>query len=182
MKTLQTSLCLVVLGMGATLIGCAGGSTKAANVTNDIRASLDQAGLKQVTTKHDADKGIVTLGGQASSETEKLQAAAIAKAIAINQVVANEVAVIPPGGENDAKTINSDLDNGIESNLNAALIQEKLHDTVKYSVKNLVVTLTGDVNSPAKRAQAEKIAAAVPNVKQVVNALQVEGQKATSSN
>jgi osmotically-inducible protein OsmY len=45
-----------------------------------------------------------------------------------------------------------------------------------------VVTLTGDVNSQAKRAQAEQVAAAVLNVDQVVNELQVKKQKATSSN
>jgi osmotically-inducible protein OsmY len=42
--------------------------------------------------------------------------------------------------------------------------------------------LTGEVNSEAKRAQAEQVASTVPNVQQVVNELQVKGQKATSSN
>ena len=182
MKSSKTFSFLLVLGMSVAVFGCAGGSTKNANIANEIRTSLDQAGLKQVTASHDISKGVVTLGGQSSSETEKLQAASIAKAIAVNQVVANEIAVIPPGGESDARTVNSDLDRGIESNLNAALIQSKLHDSVKYAVNSRVVTLTGDVDSPAKRAQAATIAAAVPNVQQVVNALQVKGQKATSSN
>ena len=51
----------------------------------------------------------------------------------------------------------------------------------KYDVKNGVVTLTGEVNSQAKRAQVEKVASAVLNVQQVVNELQVKNQKATSS-
>ncbi|MEP7353184.1 MAG: BON domain-containing protein [Acidobacteriota bacterium] len=42
-------------------------------------------------------------------------------------------------------------------------------------------TLTGEVNSQAKRTQAEKVAVAVPSVEQVVNELQVKGQKATTS-
>jgi osmotically-inducible protein OsmY len=53
---------------------------------------------------------------------------------------------------------------------------------VKYSVKNHVVTLTGDVDSQATRATAQQVAASVPNVQQVVNELQVKRQKATSSN
>ena len=48
--------------------------------------------------------------------------------------------------------MNSDLDKGIEENLDAALIQNKMHDDVKYDVKSGVVTLTGEVNSEDKRA------------------------------
>jgi osmotically-inducible protein OsmY len=90
--------------------------------------------------------------------------------------------VRPPGDESAAKTVNSDLDKGIERNLDAALIEEKLHDNVRYEVKNHDVTLTGNVDSQTMRSQAKTVASAVPNVQQVVNELQVKGQKATSSN
>jgi osmotically-inducible protein OsmY len=95
--------------------------------------------------------------------------------------VSNQIGVIPPAAESEAKTVNSDLDKGIEENLDAALIQNRLKKGVKYDVKNGVVTLTGEVHSQAKRAQVEKVASAVPNVQQVVNELQVNNQKATSS-
>lgn len=127
------------------------------------------------------DKGIVTLGGHVATDAAKAEAESLAKSIATGQVVANEVAVIPPGGESDAKAVNSDLDKGIESNLDAALIQNKLQKNVKYDVKNAVVTLTGEVASQSTRAAVEKIAASVPNVRQVVNDLQVKNQKANSS-
>jgi osmotically-inducible protein OsmY len=81
----------------------------------------------------------------------------IAKSIAAGQVVANEIAMRPPGLERDAKTVTADLDKGIEQNLDAALIQNGLHDGVKYGVRTGVVTLTGEVNSQTKRAQAEKV-------------------------
>jgi osmotically-inducible protein OsmY len=97
-------------------------------------------------------------------------------------VVANQIAVIPPGDENAARAMNSDLDTGIEKNLDAALIQNGLHRNVKYDVKNGVVTLTGEVDSHSVRAQAEQIASSVPNVRQVVNELQSKNQKASSSN
>ena len=84
-------------------------------------------------------------------------------------------------GEKDAKAVNSDLDKGIEQNLDAALIQNKMHDSVKYDVKSGVVTLTGEVNSEDKRTRAEQVATGVPNVQQVVNDLQVKNQKASSS-
>ena len=77
--------------------------------------------------------------------------------------------------------MNSDLDKGIEKNLDAALIQNKMHDNVKYEVKSGVVTLTGEVNSQYKRDACRAVATRVPNVKQVVNDLQVKNQKASSS-
>jgi osmotically-inducible protein OsmY len=48
-------------------------------------------------------------------------------------------------------------------------------------VKSGVVTLTGEVNSENERARAEKVAAGVPNVQQVVNNLQIKDQKASST-
>jgi BON domain len=62
-----------------------------------------------------------------------------------------------------------------------AHIEHRLHKGLKYDVKNGVVTLTGEVNSQARRAQVKNVASAVPNVQQVVNELQVKNQKATSS-
>jgi len=116
-----------------------------------------------------------------ASDSDKAQAESLAKSLAGPQVVANQIAVIPVGAEKEAKAVNADLDKGIEVNLDAALIQNKMHDNVKYAVKNGVVTLTGEVNSPSQRDDAEKVATRVPNVKQVVNDLQVKNQKARSS-
>ena len=73
------------------------------------------------------------------------------------------------------------MDDRIKKNLDAALIENKIHDDVKYDVKVGVVTLTGEVASQALRGDAQRIAQAVPNVQQVVNKLDVKNQKATSS-
>jgi osmotically-inducible protein OsmY len=116
------------------------------------------------------------------ADADKSNAQSIATSAAGAEVVSNQIAVIPPGAGTEAKKMNSDFDKGIEGNLDAALIQDKLHERVKYAVKNQVVTLTGEVNSQDKRARAETVASSVPNVQQVVNELQVKDQKATSSN
>jgi osmotically-inducible protein OsmY len=134
-----------------------------------------------VSVSQDRDKGVVTLKGKVATESDKAQVGSIAKSLSPGQVVGNEVAVLPPGEESTAKAINSDLDEAIRKNLDAALLQNKLHDQVKYDVKNSVVTLTGEVPSPALRVTAQQIAEGVPNVKQVVNKLDVKNQKATSS-
>ncbi len=178
MKMLKLFLLLLAIGI---MMGCTAAPTKSPDVSDSIRKSLDQAGLKNVSVSQDRDKGIVTLSGQVASDNEKAQAESVAKSLAGAQVVANQIAVIPVGGEKDAKAVNSDLDKGIEQNLDAALIQNKLHDRVKYEVKSAVVTLTGEVNSENKRALAENVASGVPNVLQVVNDLQVKNQKASSA-
>ena len=67
-------------------------------------------------------------------------------------MVANQVAVIPPGIEKEAKTVNSDLDKGIEKNLDAALVASRLDTNLKYDVKNRVVVLKGEVDAQAKLA------------------------------
>jgi osmotically-inducible protein OsmY len=182
MKTLKPCLSLLAVVLAGTLIGCSTTSTKSVDVSDQIRTSLDRAGFKDVSSSQDRDKGVVTLGGHVVAEGDKSQAEAIARSIAGAQVVSNQIAVIPPGSERDAVKVNSDLDRGIESNLDAALIKDKLHQSVKYAVKNHVVTLTGEVDSQLKRARAEEVAQAVLNVHQVVNELQVKEQKASSSN
>ena len=180
MKTHKLGLILLALLIVVTLAGCST-STKSRDVADSVRKTLDEAGLKDVTVSQDRDKGVVTLGGHVAVEADKVQAESLAKSIVAGQVVANQIAVIPPGIESEAKTVNSDLDKGIENNLHAALIQNRLLKGVKYDVKNAVVTLTGEVNSQSKRAHAEQVASGVPNVQQVVNELQVRNQKASST-
>ena len=181
MNTHKLGLGLLALLVVATLVGCST-STKSPDVSDSIRKSLDQGGLKDVTVSQDRDKGVVTLGGHVAAEADKAQAESIAKSFAAEQVVANQIAVTHPGVESEAKTVNSDLDAGIQNNLDAAFITNRLHKDVKFDVKSAVVTLTGEVRSAPERARAEKVASSVLNVKQVVNELQVKNQKATSSN
>ena len=180
MKTVKLLVAMLTLIIAGSLAGCSG-TTKSPDVSDSIRKSLDQAGLQDVTVTQDRDKGVVTLGGHVPSDGDKSQAESIAKSMAGEQVVSNQIGVIPPAAESEAKAVNSDLDKGIEKNLDAVLILRRLHKGVKYDVKNGVVTLKGAVDSQAKRAHVEKVATAVPNVQQVVNELQVRNQKATSS-
>jgi hyperosmotically inducible protein len=173
------SLYLTLLVVGA-LAGCSETSTKSPDVSDAIRNSLDHARLTDVSVSQDRDKGVVTLSGHVAADGDKAQAESIARSMAGAQVVANEIAVRPPGLERDAKRVTADLDKGIALNLDAALIENDLHHGVKYAVTTGVVTLTGEVNSERKRSEAANVARSVPNVAQVVNELQVKDQKATS--
>ncbi len=181
MKKLRLPVALLTLLAAGTLTSCSGTPAKSPDVSDSIRKSLDEAGLKDVSVSQDRDKGVVTLGGQVTNDRDKMQAESLAKSLAGVQVVADQIATLPPGLEKETKVVNSDLDEGIEKNLDAALIQSNLHKSVKFEVKNGVVTLTGEVNSQNKRARAEQVTTSVPNVQQVVNNLQIKEQKASSS-
>jgi hyperosmotically inducible protein len=175
---------ILPLSLGFTMMAIGGCSEtpKSPDVADSIRKSLDQSGLNDVSVSQDRDKGVVTLTGTVTNDSDKSRAESIAKAMAGSQVVADQIAVRPPGQESMMKKVDSDVDSGIEKNFDAMLVQQKWDKSVKYTSKNGVLTLTGEVNSQAKRAAVQKMAEGVPNVKQVVNELQVKNQKATASN
>lgn len=184
MKSLKAvSGLFIVLAIAVTVatLGCSDRPPKAPDVTSDIRHALDQAGLTDVSVKQDRDKNVVTLKGNVQSDDDKSRAESIARSIAGTQVVANEIGVRPSGSEGTARKVESDLDSGIDKNLEAMLVQHKLKGDVSYDVNNGVVTLKGDVPSQSQRSSVEKMAKQVPNVKQVVNELEVKNQKATST-
>ncbi len=171
----------VVLGTLLVVAGCKTGPPLSPDVSDSIHKSLDQAGLKKVSVSQDREKGVVTLGGSVDTAAEKTQAETLANSLAGGQVVADQIAVLPEQGSSDARAVNADVDKAIEKNLDAVLIKNKMHDHVRYSVKNGVVTLKGEVESDGKRSAAEQLAAGVPNVTQVVNDLDVKNRKATST-
>jgi hyperosmotically inducible periplasmic protein len=179
MKVRRLSLAVLPVVLAGALMGCSD-TNKSPDVSDNIRKSLDQAGYKDVSVSQDRDKGVVTLSGTVATDSDKAQAESIAKAGAGAQVVADQIAVRPPGNESVAKTVDSDTDKAIEKNLDAVLVKNKLDKHVSYDVKNGVVTLKGDVMSQGRRALVEKLAAGVPEVKQVVNEIEVKNQKASA--
>jgi len=173
---MNMKLSIIALAI-AGLTGCA--NNQAPDVTGNIRNSLKQAGLNDVSVSQNRDKGVVTLGGTVQRDAQKAQAEQIANSQAAGQVVADEISVLPSSDSN-AKTVNSDLDKGIENNLDAAYTQANMKG-VRHSTTNGVVTLKGEVNTPALRQDAERLASGVPYVRQVVNELDVKNQRATST-
>ena len=172
----------VVLAAALALsVGCNQRQTKSPDVKDNIKQSLQQAGLRDVSVDQDRDKGVVTLSGTVNSEADKSQAESIAQVGAAGEVISNQIAVRPPGQESMAKRIQSDTDKAIEKHVDAELIKHKWNHEVKYDVKEGVVTLKGEVNSQSQRTLVEKVVKATPNVTQVVNEIEVKNQKASSS-
>jgi hyperosmotically inducible periplasmic protein len=139
-----------------------------------VKQALEQADLKAVTVNDDADKGTVTLGGTLHSAEAKTRAGEVAKSAAPDRTIANEISVEPVGDESQAKSEQSNLDDGIESNYKAALVGTRLNkQSIHYDAKNGVLTLQGNVKTPQQKAEAEQLASKIPNVQQVVNQIEV---------
>lgn len=181
MKSIKTISSILVVFTIALILACTDRPPKAPDVTGDIRHALDQAGLNDVSVSQDRERSVVTLTGNVPADDDKMRAESIARSIAGTQVVSNEIGVRPKDDQSIAKKVDSDLDSGIDKNVEAMLVQHRLQRDVKYDVTNGVVTLKGEVPSQNQRASVEKLAQQVPNVKQVVNELEVKHQNATST-
>ncbi|HEU0123022.1 MAG TPA: BON domain-containing protein [Bryobacteraceae bacterium] len=181
MKQNRNGWAVAALLFAGVLGGCAAQPELPPDVRGPIADAMTRAHFNDVKVSQDRNRGVVTLSGKVQSHTEKLEAETVARALAGTQVVANEIAVLPPGVESDTKRLLSELDKGIESNLKAGLIQYNFENGIKYDSRNGVVTLRGDVDTQMKRNQIQTLAAAIPHVQQVVNELQVKNQKASSS-
>lgn len=161
--------------MVAIVSGCSQNRANPPSVKENVEKSLDQANLKDVDVDEDRDKRVIRLQGNVKTEEDKARAGEIAKANAGSFIVANEIGVRPEGMEGDAREIDGNVDDGIKNNLEAAFIANKLEDQrINIDVKSGVVTLKGDVDTLPQRKRAEKIAAQIPNVVQVVNELEVK--------
>ena len=110
----------------------------------------------------DKDKNTITLSGKLHSDDAKQQAAQVAQTAAGSRVVANEISVEPVGRESDARQINSNLDDAIESNYKAALIAHGLDkQRIDYKAKNGLLTITGKVKTTQQRQQADTTGAEI---------------------
>jgi osmotically-inducible protein OsmY len=166
-------LMLIVVAALSLVTGAC--SKQSTSYKDSVKTALEQADLKDVSVSEDTDKNTITLGGKLHSEDAKQHAESVAKANAGNRIVVNEVSVQPVGEESDAKKIASNLDDGIESNYKAALVDKGLDkEHIRFDAKNGVLTLKGNVKTPSKRKEAEQLAQAIPNVQQVLNEIDVK--------
>lgn len=168
MKPFTSWLALVILFFG---VACSNQNN--ISYKDGVQRALEQADLKDVTVSEDKDKNTITLGGKLHSDEAKAKAAEVAKGVAGTRIIANEISVQPVGSESEAKDVASNLDDGIEKNYKAALIASGLKKQVDFKAKNGVLTLTGSVHNATERQHAEKLAAGIPYVQQVVNQIEV---------
>lgn len=139
-----------------------------------IKDNLKQASLGEVKVDVDNDKKVVTLSGDVKSDAAKQQAEDITRSNASGYVVANEIGVRPDNDTN-AKKVDSNTDDAIASQWKSLEAQNNWGDRhIRTRVKNGVLTLKGDVDTPAQRENVERSAAQIAGVQQVVNELSVK--------
>lgn len=85
---LSLSAASLALAIGA-LVGCSN-TPQSPDVAGNIRKSIDQAGIKNVSVAQDRTRGVVTLTGHVLDTNDKARADQIARSQAQGQVVANE--------------------------------------------------------------------------------------------
>lgn len=161
------------------LVGC-NNQNQHADVKDAVDQAMTRNDLGVVKVSQDRDKGVLTLTGDVDSDAKKAQAEQVAKQTASDYVVANELAVRPPTADNSQnKAVDNNLDNGIEDNFKAALKQHKNLDdqSISGDAKNGTLVLKGSVKTAQQKREAMTLAKNVPNVKQVVNELEVKPSK-----
>lgn len=152
----------------------------------DVKTAVDTAmtrnNLGVVKVSQDRDKGVLTLTGDVESADQKSQAEIVAAQAAPGYAISNELGVRPVGAESQAKAVDSNLDDAIEKNFKAALKAHKNLDdqSISYDAKNGALVLKGSVKTSAQKSEAQTLAKAVPNVKEVVNEIEVKPDKDTT--
>ena len=170
---------LIAIALGLfVLVGC-NQNKQHADVKDRVDSAMTQNDLGVVKVSQDRDEGVLTLTGDVDSPEKKAQAERVAKETAPDYAIANELGVRPVGEEGQAKSVDKNLDNAIEDNFKAELKAHKALDdqSIHADATNGTLVLKGSVKTAAQRAEAQKLARAVPNVKEVVNEIQVKPNK-----
>ena len=137
-------------------IACSSKSSSIISYKDSVKTALEQADLHDVSVSEDASKNTITLSGTFHSDEEKTHEGDIAQSNAGTRVVANEISVEPVGNESQARKVQSNLDDGIESNYKAGLISKGLDKQhIKFNAKNGVLTLTGSVKNPTAQLSCD---------------------------
>ncbi len=172
-RTLAAALAGLTLCAGLMLAGC---NKTHPDEKDAVNNALTANNLGVVTVSQDRDKGVMTLSGDVETSDLKQRAEEVAKQAAPDYTVSNQVGVRPVGNESQAKAVDSSLDNGIEDNCKAAIKAHKVLDkqSISCSAKNGTLVLKGSVKTAAQRTEAGNLAKKIPNVKELVNELEVK--------
>lgn len=171
---------MIVLGIATVtfcgalvLAGC--NQSKHPDEKDAVNNALTAASLGAVNVSEDRDKGVMTLKGDLDTAEMKQQAQTVAQQAAPDYTIANEIGVRPPDN-GQAKAVDSNLDSGIEDNYKAALKAHQNLDaqSISYKAKNGTLVLSGSVKTAAQKSAAAKLAKTIPNVKEVVNEIEVK--------
>ncbi len=169
----------VVLLTLAFAVACSQQRANTPDAKPAVQDALKAAGYNNISVDQDRDKGVITLKGDVPTDADKAKAEEIAKNAANGMVVADEIGVRP---ESAAKSVDKHTDDAIEDHMKAAIAAHKWENQhIHFDAKNGVLKLTGDVDTAHQREQVNNVAKNIPGVQQVVNELQVKGEKQSAA-
>ena len=162
----------------AGTLSVAGCHANHADEKDAVTNSLKTNSLGEVNVSQDREKGVMTLKGDVATDDQKQQAGTLAQQAAPDYQIANEIGVRPPNAD-QAGSVASNVDNGIEDNFKAAIKAHKALDdqSIRGSAKNGTLEIKGSVKTAQQKEEVEKLAKKIPNVQQVVNELEVKPNK-----
>lgn len=140
-----------------------------ANMNSQPKVQDELSMYKNITVKVDKD-GVATLTGTVKTKSEKDDAVARARKVSGVKSVNDKLVVT--AGESGSSGMYID-DAGITAQVKGKILAQKGLDSFDISVETVkgAVTLTGEVESSAQVALAEKVARDVEGVKSVNNKL-----------
>ncbi len=174
-ESLTFAMATMSLLLAVALIGC-NQKVQHPDVKGTVDTAMTRTNLGVVRVSQDRDKGVLTLTGDVESAEQKARAERVASQAAPGYTISNEIGVRPVGAESQAKAVDSSLDDGIENNFKAALKAHKNLDdqSISYDAKNGTLVLKGSVKSAAQKNEAGRLAKAIPNVKEMVNEIELK--------
>ncbi len=121
--------------------------------------------------------GVVTLSGQVPTEIDKELAGSVTKDVPDVKEVNNQI-MVQPGLKPSESSLREGMrvaDLEIRADLNERLVasQALAGQTLQVGVQDRIVTLSGQVETPAQKTGAEQLARSVANVVNVINNLEV---------
>ncbi len=177
----QIAIAIVLLTL-AFALACSQQRANTPDAKPAVQDALKAAGYNNINVDQDRDKGVITLTGDVPTDDDKAKVAQIAQGAANGMVVSNQVGVRPQGAEGQAKSADKATDDAIEDHMKAAIAAHNWDNQhIRYDANNGVLTLKGDVDTARQRQQMNDVAKNIPGVQQVVNELQVKGEKESAA-
>ena len=140
-----------------------------------VTNALHQAGYKDLSVDEDRDKRLLTLHGNLADDAAVSRAGQLAASAAPGWAISNQIGIRPKGAEHQAAAVTSNIDTAIEHTYQATLISNQMDKAgIHFASNNGVLTLTGTVDTPQDRTRAEQLARTIPNIREVVNKLDVK--------
>jgi hypothetical protein len=87
---------VAVFAIAMTLFAAGCSRTKSVGYRDTVQLALEQADLQGVTVLEDRRQNTIILGGTLRSNQAKDEAVQVAKSVAANRVIVNQISVEPP--------------------------------------------------------------------------------------